>query len=102
MPLPLSHVTRFRLAVIRWSSVPQAIQSRCNCSLAAEVNCGKALEVAAKSARAERANPREPVEVIESGEQRFRAAHGETGDGAGVSIGIDLVILFHLREHLVQ
>jgi len=63
------------------------------------VECGEFLvEFGTEAAGAEGANPGELVERVEAGEERFCAAHGETGDGARVAILLCEVFGFDARN----
>ena len=63
------------------------------------VECGEFLvEFRTEAAGAKGANPGELVERVEAGEERFCAAHGETGDGARVAILLYKVFGFDARN----
>ena len=60
------------------------------------------VEFGRDAAGAESANPGKFIQSIQAGEQRFRAAHGETGDSAGVAVLFDKICRFHLRDNFAE
>jgi len=56
------------------------------------------IEFGSEAAGAESADVGKFIKSVEAGEQRFGAAHGQAGDGAGVAISLDEISGFDLRD----